>query len=368
MMKVAILLHGGVDRSGEHRVVHVFLWLLERLARHHEVHVFSFNQEPEPGEWDLVGTRVHNVGTTRGWRRRLFTSFAAEHRKSTFHLIHAIFNWGGTYGALLGARHRIPVLYYAEGGDLVGLTDIGYGVRCTARGRIAQRAAIRGATKVTVPSVYMQRLAADLGISAEVVPVGVALDRWPPSPPRPRDPTRPTRLLHVGDLRPVKGQDVLLAAANLLHERGIDFELDIAGLDTMSGALQRSPHALALGNKIRFHGHTERDALRTLMLHADILLVSSRHEGGPIVLLEAALAGVPAVGTAVGHVAEWAPHAAVAVPIGDAEALARETASLLADDERRMTMAYEAQRRAISFDADFTAASFERIYDGLRRS
>jgi glycosyltransferase involved in cell wall biosynthesis len=211
----------------------------------------------------------------------------------------------------------------------------------------------------------MQRLAADLGIDAEVVPIGIALDKWAPSPPRPRDMGRPARLLHVGDLRPVKGQEVLLEAANLLHDDGLDFVLDIVGLDTMKGALQRSPHAMSLGEKVQFHGHLDRSALRVLMLKADVLLVSSRHEGGPFVLLEAALAGVPTVGTAVGHIFDWAPRAAVAVPIGDAEALARETAALLADEPRRLDIAAEAQRRAIAFDADFTASAFERIYDEL---
>ena len=365
-MKLALLLHGGVDQSGEQRVIHVFLWLLERLARRHEVHVFCFNQESDPREWALLGARVHNVGTGRGWRRRLFTTFAAEHRTSPFQLIHAIFSWGGTYGALLGARHHVPVLYHAEGGDLVALADIGYGVRRTARGRIGQKVATDGATRVSVASDYMQRLAADLAIDAEVVPLGIALDRWPPSPPRPRDPSRPARLLHVGDLRPVKGQDVLLAASCLLAGRCIDFRLDIAGLDTLNGALAQSPHALALGEVVRFHGHLQRDTLRALMLDADVLLVSSRHESGPVVMLEAALAGVPTVGTAVGHIATWAPDAAVAVPIGDAEALARATAALLSDEPRRLAIAHEAQRRAMVIDADYTADAFERIYDELR--
>ena len=68
-MKLAILLHGGVDRSGDVNVVHVLLWLLERLARRHDGHVFALNQEPRPADWELFGARVHNVGPERGWRR-----------------------------------------------------------------------------------------------------------------------------------------------------------------------------------------------------------------------------------------------------------------------------------------------------------
>ena len=48
---------------------------------------------------------------------------------------------------------------------------------------------------------------------------------------------------------------------------------------------------------------------------ADLLLVTSRREAVPIALLEAAVARVPAVGTAVGHLVEWSPYACHAVPV-----------------------------------------------------
>jgi glycosyltransferase involved in cell wall biosynthesis len=79
-------------------------------------------------------------------------------------------------------------------------------------------------------------------------------------------------------------------------------------------------------------------------------------------VLEAALAGVPTVGTDVGHVNEWAPDAAIAVPVGDARALADAITSLLADEPRRLSIARAAQRRSVAIDADYTALSFERLY------
>jgi glycosyltransferase involved in cell wall biosynthesis len=100
---------------------------------------------------------------------------------------------------------------------------------------------------------------------------------------------------------------------------------------------------------------------------ADLLVVSSRHEAGPLVVLEAAVAGVPTVGTAVGHVADWAPDAAAAVPVGDADALARAMMTVDADDELRLRIARNAQRRAVAIDADFTADAFERIYREVAR-
>jgi len=116
-----------------------------------------------------------------------------------------------------------------------------------------------------------------------------------------------------------------------------------------------------------WHGHLDREALRALTCESDVLVHTSRHEAGPVVVLEAAIAGVPTVGTAVGHIDEWAPGAAVAVPVGDAAALARALESLLGDEPRRLALAHAAQERACAMDADRTAADFERLYHEVTR-
>jgi glycosyltransferase involved in cell wall biosynthesis len=360
-MRVALVVPGGVDESGTKAVIPALVWLIERLARRHAVQVFAMHQCAAPADWQLCGSRVHNIGTDGARRRRFFTRFAAEHRVAPFDVVHAIF--ANPYAAAAAWRHGIPLVLHLAGGELVSLDDIGYGARRSLRGRASLRVATIGARRVTVATRYMQTLAAALGIPADVVPLGVALDRWPAAPPRPRTPTRPARLLHVGDLRPVKDQSTLLRAAALLQASGVPFELDVAGFDTMGGVLQRSGTARPVAERTRWHGLLGRDELRALVDRADLLLVSSRHEAGPLAVLEAAVAGVPTVGTAVGHVADWAPRAAVAVPMGDARSLAREVAALLADEPRRLRLAQEAQRWALRHDAEFTANAFDRLYE-----
>jgi glycosyltransferase involved in cell wall biosynthesis len=90
--------------------------------------------------------------------------------------------------------------------------------------------------------------------------------------------------------------------------------------------------------------------------------MSSRHEAGPLAMLEAATLGVPTVGTCVGHIAEWSPDAALAVPVAEPEALAGALASLLSDEERRRTLGRASLARAMIEDADYTARAFESIY------
>jgi glycosyltransferase involved in cell wall biosynthesis len=376
-LKIGMIVPGGVDRSGTDRVIDALLWQIERLARRHELHVFATHQEPDPGEWDLLGARVHNVGTARGTTRRLLASFGREHRAKRFDVVHAFFGWSGVHAALIGWRHGLPVLFHATGGEFLDLSDIGYGMRSTLRGRIALRIALAGASRVSVTSEGMQRLAL---VSAERIPLGVALDRWPVRAPRQRNATEPIRLLHVGDIRPVKDQTTLIRAVASLMEVNVPFTLDVAGLDTTAmssrgttsaasgtegSGLQASPAAQRLGDRVRWHGVLRRAPLRALMESADLLVMSSRHEAGPVVVLEAAIAGVPTVGTSVGHIAEWAPSGAVAVPVGDAAALAREIAALASDETRRLALAHEAQRRAVTIDANYTTSAFERVYSEL---
>ena len=86
-MKIAILVAGGVDRSGVERVVPCLLWLIERLVHGgDEVHVFVFRTEPQPGTWQLCGATVHNAGASirrRGCSRRSSRSTGAHHSMSS---------------------------------------------------------------------------------------------------------------------------------------------------------------------------------------------------------------------------------------------------------------------------------------------
>jgi len=361
-MKLAIVTPGGVDESGTERVIPAFLWLIERLARRHDVHVFALSQEPRPRDWQLLGATVHNVGTVGARRLRFHRLFAREHRVAPFDLVHALFGGSALHALSAATWFRLPLLTHLTGGELVSLPEIGYGARLSARGRIETRLIVAASRRITVGTPHMHRMASSLGIDARLVPLGVALEKWPPCAPRVRNAMRPARLLHVADLRPVKDQPMLLRAAALLRERGVRFELHIAGFDTTNGATRQSIAARALEDVVHWHGLLGREPLRRLMEESDLLVHTSRHEAGPMAVLEAALAGVPTVGTDVGHVNEWAPDAAIAVPVGDARALADAITSLLADEPRRLSIARAAQRRSVAIDADYTALSFERLY------
>lgn len=366
-MKIAIVVPGGVDRTGTHNVIPCLLWLIERLAATNEVHVFALQQEPRPGSWDLLGARVQNAGT-RPRRLRALIDLVAEHRRGRFDVVHAWWAGGpGLVAAMFKRLARVPVVLTLPGGDLVGLRDIGYGAQLFWRGRVATRVAIRAADRVVVPSRWMQDQATAAGIGSVRIPLGVALDRWPITQPKRRPADRPLRLVHVANLNRVKDQSTLLEAMRILRDRGIPFRLDVVGLDTLDGAIQRQSEQMGLATFMHFHGFHPHSATRRWVEEADLMVVSSRHETVPLVTVEAAVAGVPTVGTAVGIIADWSPDAAVAVPVGDSAALAEAIMALAADEERRLSLARASQQRALAEDADVTAARTLALYRELSR-
>ncbi|HTB90923.1 MAG TPA: glycosyltransferase family 4 protein [Steroidobacteraceae bacterium] len=361
-MKIAIVVPGGVDRSGEYRVIPALIALIARLALHHEVHVFALWQEAEPGGWQLAGACIHNVGRQNTIVRAV-RAIVAEHRSSRFSLIQSI--WSGVPGFVAvaaGVILRLPRLIHVAGGELVALPDIGYGGRLRWNGRLRESIVLRGATIVTAASAPMIEMLARLGIVAQRIPLGVDLNAWALREPSPRSPSEPGRLIHVASLNRVKDQTTLLRALAELSAMQMEYRLDIVGEDTLQGEIQALSARLGLSERVRFHGFLPQHRLVQLMRDSHLMIVSSRHEAGPVALLEAAAAAVPTVGTAVGHVVEWAPNAAVAVPVGDSVALARAIAGLLVDEQLRLRMAREARLRAAREDADYTARCFQAIY------
>jgi len=363
-MRVALILPGGVDRSGTHRVIPVLVALAERLAAAIDVHVFALRQEDLPSRYALRGFPVTNIGVGRT-RFRAVRAVLAEHRRRRFDVLHAFWAGGpGQVAVAAGALARRPVMVHVAGGELARLPAVGYGA-LTARSRAATRLVLRRAAMVTAASAMIRAQVQAIGVRSETLVLGVDLRDWPPVAPRPRQTDRPARLVHVGSLNPVKDQFTLLAAMAHLAGRGVACTLDVIGEDTLHGAVQRHATALGLEHRVRFHGFLPQAEVRPLIAAGDVLVMSSLHEAGPVVVLEAATAGVPTVGTAVGTIADWAPDAAVAVPPGDAAGLALAVEGMLEDDRRRLAVAAEAQRRAVAGDADATAAWVLEAYRRL---
>jgi glycosyltransferase involved in cell wall biosynthesis len=134
----------------------------------------------------------------------------------------------------------------------------------------------------------------------------------------------------------------------------------------MHGAAQRLTASLRIGDVVRFLDVAPHAAVRALVDDAHALVVSSRYEGDPIAALEAAVAGVPVIGTGVGHLVEWAARdAALTCRPGDAAELAGCIARIMDDEALRLRLARNAQVLAVACDADAAADRVLELYSSL---
>jgi glycosyltransferase involved in cell wall biosynthesis len=347
-------------------VIPALLWLLAALGRRCEIVVFALGHGATPGEWEIPGGRVVDLGRLvpsplpgAAFARRVLLLRRMLRRRGPFDVVHAF--WATPCGAtaLLASSGR-PLVVSLGGGEMSGLPEIGYGCDLVPRERLKVRWTLACSSAVTAASEPMVREAARRGVEAALVPLGVEESGF--LSPSERPPEGPFRLLHVADLNRVKDLPTSLRAFRRLVERGLAVRLDVAGEDTLGGAVQAEAARLGLGAEVVFHGRLTTTALRPLLQAADLLLLSSLHEAGPVAVVEAAACSVPAVGTAVGHVAEGDGVRSLAVPVGDDAALADAAAGLLLDPARRRRMGAAALEWARANDAEATARRFEELY------
>jgi glycosyltransferase involved in cell wall biosynthesis len=120
-----------------------------------------------------------------------------------------------------------------------------------------------------------------------------------------REPTPgPMTLLSVGRLHPVKDHAFLVRACHRLKREEISFLCQIAGDGPERPHLARLVTDLGLENEIQFLGQVSRERLRLLYRAADLVVVTSRSEGIPLVLMEAMAQGTPVLAPAITGIPE----------------------------------------------------------------
>lgn len=142
-------------------------------------------------------------------------------------------------------------------------------------------------------------------------PLDIERVRAQASAPSCPPPTAGTRLVAVGRLAPQKGFDILLQA--LAACRDLPLRLDLLGQGPDEALLRAQTREMGLEDRVHFHGFTPNPY--PWLRQADALVLSSRYEGLPNVVLEALACGTPVISTPVPPALEilsGMPHCEVA--------------------------------------------------------
>jgi glycosyltransferase involved in cell wall biosynthesis len=136
-----------------------------------------------------------------------------------------------------------------------------------------------------------------------------------------------TDIVCLGELRPVKAFDVLIEALSILKAEGRRVSATIAGEGPDAAELKALADTFGVADQVRFAGY--RPAREAFAL-GRMMVIPSRAESLPYVILEAAAAGVPIVSTRVGGIPEiFGPESNHLIPPDDVDALARAIARAL---------------------------------------
>jgi glycosyltransferase involved in cell wall biosynthesis len=115
-----------------------------------------------------------------------------------------------------------------------------------------------------------------------------------------------TDVVYVGEFRHIKGADLLIDAVARLHADGKPITLTLAGDGEELEALKAQIQKLGLTEAVRFIGHVKA---RYGFSKGSVLVVPSRGDSMPYVVIEAAAAGIPMVASNVGGIPEiFGPH------------------------------------------------------------
>jgi len=180
---------------------------------------------------------------------------------------------------------------------------------------------------------------------------------------------RPARtVLAVGRFARAKGFDHLLRAAAALNARGTPVDVELVGDGPERAALGALARELGVEQRVHFRGWLPFAEVRRAMSQATVLVHPSPGlgDGLPNVLREAMAVGTPVIASRVAGIPEALDdgRCGVLVPPADVGALGEAIAGMLADPDRRLTLAARGRRRTEElFDAWRNGA---RLADHLR--
>lgn len=166
-----------------------------------------------------------------------------------------------------------------------------------------------------------------------------------------------TDLVYVGEFREIKGADLLIQAVARLRADGKPVTLTLAGDGEETEKLKALVRSLNLGEAVRFIGHVKA---RFGFAKGKLLVVPSRGDSMPYVVIEAAAAGIPLVAASVGGIPEiLGPHTDGLFVANSIGAMADAIETALTDMDKTRERARELRERV------FVHFSQKAMVDGV---
>lgn len=237
--------------------------------------------------WQLLRPLLLDPGASPGLRLRALghtlmgSALAEELAPLNVRHIHAHHGYFASWMALVAARLLgIGFSFTLHGSDLLHRADL-----LTTKLRACRFCAtisdfnrdyiLRNYPSIPAEKIIVQRLGVDRVLS------------WPTDSSTNEVDHRPFCLLAVGRLHRVKDYGFLMRACAALREEGLDFLCWIVGEGPERTVLERQVRKLGLQGYVHMAGHVPHADLAAYYRYADLVVITSKSEGIPVVLMEA---------------------------------------------------------------------------------
>jgi O-antigen/teichoic acid export membrane protein/glycosyltransferase involved in cell wall biosynthesis len=255
---------------------------------------------------------------------------------------------------VVGRLAGLPVLVHCHAGN--------FEPYFAEQGRLGRKLILWGlgkSSKFIAVSLAMERLLSSHwpGIPCVMVPYGINADLFAGG----RAPTNHSvRLLFIGKMGFLKGEQDLLQALQRVVEVAPNFRLDMLG--QLSDSITTECRVSGLQPLIDHLGPVSLEERLAYFKRADLFVLPTYAEGTPISMLEAMAAGLPVVSTPVGGIPDVVEDGVEGyiVRAGDVEALADRLARLINDPEQCRRMGRLAQDKVRPFNWDVVLPQLER--------
>ena len=287
--------------------------------------------ERQFGPWDIAS----------GWHvtRRVWTTQPD--------VIHGHGAKGGAFARLAFARKPAVRAYTPHGGSLLldHHTLIGKGYLVLER-ILMPRGDIYLFESAYSANIFHDKIGTPTGL-VRIVHNGVAASEFTPVALAPDA----TDLVFLGELRPVKGIDTLIDAIANLHRNGQPVTATLIGAGPQEAELRAQAARLDLDRAIRFKSPMRA---RAAMALGRVMVIPSRAESLPYVILETAAAGKPLITTNVGGIPEiYGALSGTLIPPGDPAVLAGAIAHVMAQPDAANDLAQKLRAQiAAGFSAE----------------
>lgn len=337
--------------------------------QHYNVHAFRY----APRCWQ---TLAHQPGGIPAALRRqpllllLLTTFLSrmlmtillDGRKAA--LIHANWSISGVLAGIAGAVLEKPVVTTLRGSDVALAMH-------SRLFRYLLKVCIRLSTSVVTVSDTMaanvKQLLPEHAAKIMTIPNGVS-EKLLAITPRTGQIARPLRLVSIGNLTPNKSVDTIIEAVYQLRDRA-ELRLRVIGGGPARASLETRINQLDLGNTVTLAGPRPAADIPNELATADILILASRSEGRPNVVLEAMAAGRTIIASDIEGTRELIEdgHNGLLFPPGDSKALAQHIQRVAADPDLSGRLGKAAHQTILDRQLTWaaTAQRYYRLYGGL---